>query len=88
MKVAGGGLDPCYNAQAAVANERKRVLATTFTQAGNDKVQVKPMLTVITTLPALHSPRTCQTRRSRGFEWVNVPGSLLVFGISGYSCSK
>jgi hypothetical protein len=44
--------DQCYNAQAAVATESMLVVATTLTQAGNDKEQVKPMLTVIATLPA------------------------------------
>jgi transposase len=52
MKVAGGGFDQCYNAQAAVVTESMLVVATGLTQAGNDKEQVKPMLTVIATLPA------------------------------------
>lgn len=52
MKVAGGGFEQCYNAQAAVAGESMLVVATGVTQAGNDKEQVEPMLTVIATLPA------------------------------------
>jgi transposase len=52
MKVAGGGFEQCYNAQAAVAAESMLVVATGLTQAGNDKEQVKPMLEVIATLPA------------------------------------
>lgn len=52
MKVAGGGFEQCYNAQAAVAGESMLVVATGLTQAGNDKEQVKPMLEVIATLPA------------------------------------
>jgi transposase len=51
MKVAGGGFEQCYNAQAAVAAESMLVVATGLTQAGNDKEQVKPMLQVIATLP-------------------------------------
>ena len=52
MKVAGGGFEQCYNAQAAVAAESMLVVATGVSQAGNDKEQVKPMLAVIATLPA------------------------------------
>jgi transposase len=52
MKVAGGGFDQCYNAQAAVATENLLIVATGLTQATNDKEQVKPMLEVIATLPA------------------------------------
>lgn len=51
MKVAGGGFEQCYNAQAVVAAESMLVVATGLTQAGNDKEQVKPMLEVIATLP-------------------------------------
>jgi len=52
MKVAGGGFDQCYNAQAVVAGECMLVVATGVTQASNDQEQVKPMLEVIATLPA------------------------------------
>jgi len=52
MKVAGGGFEQCYNAQAVVAAECMLVVATGVTQASNDKEQVKPMLEVIATLPA------------------------------------
>lgn len=52
MKVAGGGFEQCYNAQAAVATGSMLVVATGLTQAGNDKEQIKPMLQVIATLPA------------------------------------
>lgn len=52
MKVAGGGFEQCYNAQAVVAAESMLVVATGLTQVGNDKEQVKPMLEVIATLPA------------------------------------
>jgi hypothetical protein len=52
MKVAGGGFEQCYNAQAAVAGESMLAVATGVTQAGNDKQQVEPTLTVIATLPA------------------------------------
>ena len=51
MKVAGGGFEQCYNAQAAVSGNML-VVATRVTQAGNDKQQVEPSLTVIATLPA------------------------------------
>ena len=44
MKVAGGGFDQCYNAQAAVAAGGNLVVAVDVTQAPNDKEQVEPML--------------------------------------------
>jgi len=51
MKVAGGGFEQCYNAQAAAA-ENMLVVATNVTQASNDMQQVKPMLRIIGTHPA------------------------------------
>ena len=44
MKVAGGGFEQCYNAQAVVDTESMLVLATHVTQATNDKEQIKPMV--------------------------------------------
>ena len=43
MKVAGGGFDQCYNAQAAVATGSMLIVATEVTQAVNDKGQLVPM---------------------------------------------
>ena len=43
MKVAGGGFDQCYNAQAVVATE--------VTQAANDKEQLIPMIEKLEALP-------------------------------------
>jgi IS5 family transposase len=51
MKVAGGGFEQSYNAQAAVA-EAMLVVATSVTQACNDMQQVKPLLQIIGTHPA------------------------------------
>jgi len=61
MKVAGGGFEQCYNAQAAVDAESLLVLAPHVTQAGNDKEQVAPMVAQIRSLP----------------EGLNQPDSLL-----------
>ena len=44
MKVAGGGFEQCYNAQAVVDTETMLVLAPHVTNAGNDKEQVAPMV--------------------------------------------
>jgi hypothetical protein len=52
MKVAGGGFEPCYNAQAVVAAGSMLVAAPEVTQAGNDKQQVVPMLERLADLPA------------------------------------
>jgi transposase len=51
MKVAGGGFDQCYNAQAVVAIESMLVVATEVTQAANDKEQLVPMLEKLEALP-------------------------------------
>jgi hypothetical protein len=51
MPVAGGGFDPCYNAQAVVDNATLLVLAPQVTQAANDKQQVVPMLERVQALP-------------------------------------
>jgi transposase len=59
MKVAGGGFDQCYNAQAAVDTETMLVVAPHVTQAGNDKEQVEPMVEKIQSLPeGLNQPET------------------------------
>jgi transposase len=47
MPVSGGGFEQCYNAQAAVDADTMLVVATTLTQAPNDKQQVQPILNVL-----------------------------------------
>jgi transposase len=44
---AGGGFDQCYNAQAAVDTGSMLIVGNFVTQAGNDKQQVEPMLSVL-----------------------------------------
>jgi transposase len=51
MKVAGGGFDQCYNAQAVVATGSMLVVANAVTQAGNDKQQLVPMIAKLKALP-------------------------------------
>jgi transposase len=51
MKVAGGGFDQCYNAQAAVATGSMLIVATEVTQAANDKEQLVPMIEKLQALP-------------------------------------
>jgi transposase len=51
MKVAGGGFEQCYNAQAAVDTASMLVVTTGLTQACNDKEQVTPMLEQLAQLP-------------------------------------
>lgn len=46
MKVSGG-FEQCYNAQAGVDAATMLVVATTLTQAPNDKQQVQPMIKVL-----------------------------------------
>jgi len=86
MKVAGGGFEQCYNAQAMVAGECMLVIATGVTQAGNDKAQVKPMLEVIATLPAtlgridnlLVDAGYCSERNIAACEAVNIEPFMAV----------
>jgi transposase len=52
MKVAGGGFDQCYNAQAVVATGSMLIVATEVTQAANDKGQLLPMVQKLQGLPA------------------------------------
>jgi transposase len=51
MKVAGGGFDQCYNAQAVVAAGSMLVVAHEVTQAANDKAQLVPMIGKLKQLP-------------------------------------
>ena len=59
MKVAGGGFEQCYNAQAVVDTESMLILAPEVTQAGNDKEQVAPMVAKVLANPeGLNRPAT------------------------------
>ena len=59
MKVAGGGFEQCYNAQAVVDTESMLVLVPFVTQAVNDKQQIQPALERIEALPkGLNAPET------------------------------
>ncbi len=59
MPISGGGFEQCYNAQAGVDAQTMLVVATTLTQAPNDKQQVQPMLKVLQEqAPKLGSART------------------------------
>jgi hypothetical protein len=49
--LAGGGLEQCYNAQAAVAAKSMSVVAHDVTQAANDKQQLAPMVEWLKALP-------------------------------------
>jgi transposase len=52
MKVAGGGFEQCYNAQAVVDTESMLVMVAQVTDAANDKEQVAPMVAEVQALPA------------------------------------
>ncbi|MDZ4251559.1 MAG: IS1182 family transposase [Sulfuritalea sp.] len=59
MKVAGGGFEQCYNAQAVVDTESMLILVPHVTQATNDKEQVEPMVAKMQANPAgLNQPDT------------------------------
>jgi Transposase DDE domain len=50
-KMAGGGFEQCYSAQAVVAEGSLLVVAGDVVQATNDKQQVQPMLEALAALP-------------------------------------
>lgn len=52
MKVAGGGFEQCYNAQAVVDAESMLVMVAQVTNAANDREQVAPMVEKVQALPA------------------------------------
>jgi transposase len=59
MKVAGGGFEQCYNAQAVVDAESMLVVVPYITQATNDKQQIEPALTMIAALPeGMNAPKS------------------------------
>lgn len=59
MKVAGGGFEQCYNAQAMVDTETMLIVVPAVTQAANDRQQVEPMLKKLRALPeGLNAPAT------------------------------
>jgi transposase len=59
MPVAGGGFEPCYNAQAVVAAGSLLVVAADVVQAPTDKRQLSPMLDKLAALPEdLGKPET------------------------------
>ena len=59
MKVAGGGFDQCYNAQALVDTESMLVLVPHVSQDANDKQQVAPMVEKLQANPeGLNRPGT------------------------------
>lgn len=59
MKVAGGGFEQCYNAQALVDTGSMLVLVSQVSQAPNDQQQVVPMLGKMQSHPkGINSPHT------------------------------
>lgn len=59
MKVAGGGFEQCYNAQAVVDAESMLIIASDVTQACNDKELVEPMVAKVQANPeGLNQPDT------------------------------
>lgn len=51
MPVSGGGFEQSYNAQASVDTDTMLVVGTHMTQAPNDKQQIEPALTKLSSLP-------------------------------------
>ncbi len=59
LKVAGGGFEQCYNAQAVVDTESLLILAPHVTQAPNDKEQIAPLVAKVQANPeGLNRPAT------------------------------
>jgi len=51
MPVSSGGFDQCYNAQAGVDIDTMLIISEHLTQNPNDKLEIKPALEALTTLP-------------------------------------
>lgn len=51
MPVSSGGFDQCYNAQAGVDIDTMLIVSEHLTQNPNDKLEIKPVLEALTTLP-------------------------------------
>ena len=80
MKVAGGGFEQCYNAQAMVDTETMLVMVPAVTQAANDRQQVEPMLKKLCALPTgLNAPATLLA--DTGYHSENNVGVCLKAGI-------
>ena len=71
-KVAGGGFDQCYNAQAVVAADSLLVVAIDVVQAVNDKQQLQPMLNKLAALPAALGETTTLLADNGYFSAANV----------------
>ena len=83
MKVAGGGFEQCYNAQAVVDTESMLVVVPYITQATNDKLQIEHALTMIAALPeGMNAPKNALVKQYQRFfqmegcELDFTPGSL------------
>ena len=74
MKVAGGGFDQCYNAQAVVATGSLLIVATEVTQAANDKQQLMPMIEKIKALPKELGRAKCLLADSGYLSEANIEG--------------
>jgi transposase len=72
MPVAGGGFDQCYNAQAVVAAGSLLVVASTVSQAPNDKQQLEPMLDKVGALPEELGKPECLLADTGYFSAANV----------------
>src|SRR5271166_1181149 len=72
MRVAGGGFDQCYNAQAAVAAGSLLVVAIAVSQAPNDKQQLEPMVDKIGALPEELGKPECLLADTGYFSAANV----------------
>lgn len=51
MPVSSGGFDQCYNVQAGVDIDTMLIVSEHLTQNPNDKLEIKPALEALTTLP-------------------------------------
>jgi hypothetical protein len=76
MPVSGGGFDQCYNAQAGVDTDTMLVVSTHMTQATNDKQEITPALTKLSTLPEALGTVTDLLADTGYFSAANVQGCI------------
>jgi transposase len=76
MPVSGGGFEQCYNAQASVDTDTMLVVSTHMTQATNDKQEIAPALTKLSTLPEVLGTVTDLLADTGYFSGANVQACI------------
>jgi hypothetical protein len=77
MKMAAGGFEQCYNAQAVVAEGSLLIIARNVVQEPNDKQQMSPMLAKLADLPEELGKANVMLADTGYFSAANVQGCTM-----------